>query len=473
MLPQSPLITNSGHHKIRTVLSRPGSLTPPRPSDRTNSLGFSLFLLVNAVLLIRPAEIVPELLGLPIYEVVILACLVFSLPAVLRLLEPSSLARQPITVCVLALFPAVVLSHVAHFNLLGAREGAIDFCKIVIYYLLLLANVSSPARLRQFLAWLVGLIVVLTALAILQYHHVIDIPSLTELQQREILEETREEITLIRLRSTGIFNDPNDLCLILVTAAWISSYRIASFNEGLPRLLWLAPLGLFGYALMLTQSRGGFLALLAGVVVLLRSRFGWWKTGLLGGLVLPILFLLFAGRQTTIDIGNRNDTSQSRIQLWSEAIQLFKERPVFGIGKNEFNEATGQVVHNSFLHSFTELGFAGGTMFLGSFCCAGWMLGRLASTNNRGTNPTLDRFRPFLLAIVASYAMSLMSLSRSYVVITYLILGLVTAYVGLREQNLRGPLMPFNFRLIGRLTICSMAFLGSIYFFVRMFAQWS
>jgi O-antigen ligase len=209
------------------------------------------------------------------------------------------------------------------------------------------------------------------------------------------------------------------------------------------------------------------------VLVLIRGRFGWWKTGLLGVLVLPILFLMFAGRQTRIDIGNREDTAQSRIQLWAEAIQLYKDAPVFGIGKSEYNEAIGQVVHNTFLHNFTELGFAGGTMFLGSFCCAGWMLGRLASTNNRGTNPSLVRFCTFLLAIVASYAMGLMSLSRSYVVITYLILGLVTAYVRLREQNLPGPLLLFNLRLIGRLAVCSVAFLGFIYLFVRLFAQWS
>jgi O-antigen ligase len=441
--------------------------------EGTNSLGFGILLLVNAVLFIRPTEIVPELEGWPIYEAAILTCLVFSFPAVLRLLAPSSLIRQPITVCVLGLLPAIVLSHLTHFNLFSAREGAIEFCKVVIYYLLLLANVSSPARLRQFLAWLVGLIVVLTALAVLQYHHVIDIPSLTEYQQRAILEQTGEEIVIPRLMSAGLFNDPNDLCLILLSAAWISLFWIGAFQAGLPRWLWLAPLGLFGYALMLTQSRGGFLALLAGVFALIRSRFGWGKTGLLGVLVVPILFFVYAGRQTSIDIGNRQDTAQSRIHLWAEAIQMFKEAPAFGIGKDEFQEATRIVVHNGFLHSFTELGFVGGTMFLGCFCCAGWMLVRLASTDKRWMNPALYRFRPFLLAIVASYAMGLMSLSRSYVVTTYLILGLVTAYVRLREQNLPGPLLLFNLRLIGRLAICTVVFLGSIYFCVRLFAQWS
>src|SRR6516165_11011518 len=58
--------------------------------------GFALFILLNAVLFIRPAEIVPDLLDLPIYEVLILSCVVVSLPAILERVRLSSLAAQPI-----------------------------------------------------------------------------------------------------------------------------------------------------------------------------------------------------------------------------------------------------------------------------------------------------------------------------------------------------------------------------------------
>src|SRR5687767_10908846 len=79
-------------------------------------LGFVLFLLVTAVMFIRPAEIIPALDALPIYEVLIIGALVTSLPAVLRQLSLDSLTRNPVTYCVVGFLIAVVLSNVAHFD---------------------------------------------------------------------------------------------------------------------------------------------------------------------------------------------------------------------------------------------------------------------------------------------------------------------------------------------------------------------
>src|SRR5262245_38701086 len=136
-------------------------------------LGFGLFILVNAVLFIRPAEVVPDLEKAPIYEVVILACLAVSLPSVLEQLSPAALSGRPITVCVLGLLAAVMLSHLSHFSPGAAYDAGFAFAKVVVYYLLLVGLVNTPGRLRCFLLWLVGFVVVLTLLALLQYHGVI------------------------------------------------------------------------------------------------------------------------------------------------------------------------------------------------------------------------------------------------------------------------------------------------------------
>ena len=60
-----------------------------------SSLGFALFLLVNAMLFIRPAEFHPALYGLPIYEVCILACLIVSYPKVAAEASRTSLSEGP------------------------------------------------------------------------------------------------------------------------------------------------------------------------------------------------------------------------------------------------------------------------------------------------------------------------------------------------------------------------------------------
>src|SRR5438309_1231747 len=130
---------------------------------------------------------------------------------------------------------------------------------------------SSPSRARQpgrgqFLVWLVGFTIVLTVLALLQFHGAVNIPALEANEQTEVDEVTGEEFILRRLCSTGIYHDPNDLCLILVVGIVVCLYQLAGGRSRLFRLVWLAPIGLFGYALSLTQSRGGFIALLGALL---------------------------------------------------------------------------------------------------------------------------------------------------------------------------------------------------------------
>lgn len=169
---------------------RPGASAAPRPAPGaatdassprvtpTNGLAFAFFLLVNLILFVRPAEIAPELLGVPLYELAILSCLAASFPALLSLLLNGVPARQPIIGCVLGMLIAIVLSHLSHFNLYSARLAAVDFLKVLLYYLLFVCNVSTPARLRQFLAWLAGFALMLTILALLHFHGVVTIPAL-------------------------------------------------------------------------------------------------------------------------------------------------------------------------------------------------------------------------------------------------------------------------------------------------------
>src|SRR5947209_2798197 len=65
-------------------------------------LAFVLFILVNAVLLIRPAEILPQLEGIELYFYVIAACSLIAAGDVLKYLTGTQLATQPITLCILA-----------------------------------------------------------------------------------------------------------------------------------------------------------------------------------------------------------------------------------------------------------------------------------------------------------------------------------------------------------------------------------
>lgn len=92
-------------------------------------MAYTLFILVNATLFIRPAEIVPSLAGLPIYNVLISACLAISFSKIADRLSTQSLIENPLNICILGIFSTIILSHLSHFNILMARTGGSSFSR--------------------------------------------------------------------------------------------------------------------------------------------------------------------------------------------------------------------------------------------------------------------------------------------------------------------------------------------------------
>ncbi|GAC1463426.1 MAG: hypothetical protein NVSMB9_00900 [Isosphaeraceae bacterium] len=424
---------------------------------------FVLLLLVNAMLFIRPAEFHPALLGLPIYEVCILLCLGVSYPLIVPQMDPRALAAQPINACVVGLLIAIILSHLAHAEPARAIDQGTEFLKLSLYYFLLVSVIDTPRRLDRFLTGLAVFALLITILSVLHYHNVIQVPAIQFLQTG--LDDTGSEESLIRrLGSTGLFQDPNDMCLLLVMAMTITLYQLVERR----RWYWAGPLALFAHALMLTHSRGGFLAMVGALVVLLVAR--WGRRALpLGLLVLPAVFALFAGRQTSITLGS--GTGLSRVQLWLEGMILFTRSPLFGIGSGRFEESAGHVAHNSFIHCYTELGLFGGTLFLGAFYLAFWSLVRLGSPKVPPVSLGLRRMRVYVLAVVAGYGGGLMSLSCPYTIPTYTILGLAAVYIRLVEQELGVVVARIEGRLVRRLVAISLAFVVVSQVGVRLVAR--
>src|SRR5947209_3036738 len=103
-----------------TLSARPISWHPPQPAASAPvplrglapcTAGFILFLLVNAVLFIRPSEYVSDIKGVELYAYLIIPCLLLSLPVLLQQLDPRRIQAAPITAGVLLFLLAVVLSN--------------------------------------------------------------------------------------------------------------------------------------------------------------------------------------------------------------------------------------------------------------------------------------------------------------------------------------------------------------------------
>ena len=433
-------------------------------------MGFLLFILLNATLFIRPAEIVSGLEGAPIYQCIILCCLAVAFPRVFELFSREAVVSRPINVCVVCVWVAVVVSHLARLNTFDARETGFEFGKVILYFLLVVALVDTPARLRELLLWLAAFITILAAIAVLHYHGHIEIPSLTILEEREWNSETHEFEITPRLRSTGIFNDPNDLSLILGVGILISLYFAGEKSRGPVRFIWLAPVVLFGYTLVLTKSRGGLLGIGTGLLILSYARYGWRKTAAVAMLAVPLL-LAAGGRQTNFNI-DKTDTGQQRVQFWAEGVLLFKQSPLFGIGAAQFVEEVRHVAHNSFVQAYVELGFLGGTVFVGGYYCAVQGLRRLRFIPAGYVDPELARMRPYLMAMILGYVVGMLSLSVNYVQPTYLPLALASIYIRLNEEETGIQTLRLDGRLVKRLVLVSILCVVTMYISIRLMSRW-
>jgi hypothetical protein len=445
-------------------------------------MGFFFFLLVTATLLIRPAEQLPELHGAHVYEVLIILCFVFSFGSILEQFSIKSLEARPITICLLGLLLAVFLSHMARGNGEKAWLTGFEFAKVVVYYLLLVGNVTTTARLRIFLGSLGVFAVLFVVLSVLQYHGVITLPQPEPnllisdrnkgpegayVKDMEYDPALGQKVEFRRLRGSGIFADPNDLSLLLTMGVFIALYGLMDVTQGIFRLGWLGPLVLFVYALSLTFSRGGIIALLAGAFALFYARYGWRAALVLGAPLVPAAVVLFGGRMASFSTAG--GTGQSRIQIWSDCLDQFREAPLFGIGMNDLGDYVGKAAHNSFLHAFAELGVFGGMLFFGCFFFAGLGLLRVCKYRQYLGDPDLRRLLPFVMALFAAYTIGILSLSRVETVTTYLLLGLVTAFFNLAMGFAPAFGLQVDGKLVQRWALASAGLLMATYMFVRVF----
>lgn len=435
-------------------------------------MGFPLFLLVTCTLFIRPVEVIPGFPEVPIYQWLTVVCLAVSVPQALAQFTQQSLISRPINLCVLLILVAISLSHLSHLQLRLAYNSTTTFSKVGAYYLLLVANVDSFSRLRTLLALLTTLVPIVSGVALLQYHGVINLPALAVVYDSEFDTLTGELLLIARICGTGVFHDPNDLAMIVVFGMVLCVYW---FTE--PRSIVLKPLlcgcvVLLAYTLAMTKSRGGLMALLAALTVLFHARFGMRKAIPLIAVVLPAMLALFGGRQSDFGTAIESDTGQGRIQFWSEGLAFLRRAPVFGIGYDQFMEEAGHVAHNSFVHCYAELGFFGGTVFFGAFYYAVRGLLRLGKCRSLQNPPEVGRVRPYLAAAVAGFGTSMLSISRSYLEPTYLMLGLTTSYLTLAWPIALSHEKLVSRLLISRLVKASLTFVIATYVFVRVFARW-
>lgn len=437
-----------------------------------NRWAFAFLLGCCVVMIVRPGEMHPALEPLPIYESLILGALIFASGDLVRTFRWHNLTQQPTTLCAVGVWFAVLMSHLSRFYLYGVVDGGIKFLKTLLFFALAVALTDTVGRLRRVLGVLAISATVMVGLCVVDYLHIYDFDFITPIEEVDGVTTTNEQSRTSRMRGTGIFQDPNDISLLIVFSGVISTYFLTDRSSGSLRFGWLGPLGVLAVGLLCTKSRGGLLGAGTSFLSLVICRFGWPAAMAAGVLGLAAASVI-AGRQANIDF-EEGGTGHERITLWREGLMALRSPfLLFGIGQGMYADWAGLVAHNSFVHAFVELGLIGGTLFVGCFFFPALSLWRMRMSLREVNHPELVRLYPFVVAMLAGWTMGLQSLSRAYEVSTFLMLGTQVAYLNLAgfHHQPRRLLTCWDRPHLLRLTACSAMLFVGFNLFVIVFAR--
>ena len=306
-------------------------------SDHPATATFFFLVIYIAMIFVRPQEWVPALLDWPIMPVLILSAFVFWLFSANKALQ----APQFYLLALLMLFSPITVV-LAGEGLSAGLETFQDLVPLYLTFMLIAATFLSRGRIHVMMWLMVGGAILMSAHGIQQ--------KLTGVGW------TGEVPILGRMRYIGLFNDPNDVGLSLVTALPMAMYLFRSSRHTLVKLLLLLCIGTIFWGIKLTDSRGTILALGAILGVYSWRRFGIFRTVIAGMFALPVLLLL-STRLDTIDPAE--ESAHGRVEAWYEGIQMLRENPVFGVGFGLFGDHNPLTAHNSYILVMAELGIPG------------------------------------------------------------------------------------------------------------------
>jgi hypothetical protein len=245
-----------------------------------------------------------------------------------------------------------------------------------------------------------------------------------------------------RIQYVGIFNDPNDLGLLFVMVLPMALYLSRGGGlMGLRRLFWWGAAAALVYGIYLTNSRGAMLALVTVAAVWVWRRRGPVTASLLGAGMIGVLMML-PSRLSELDAGE--SSAAGRVDAWYSGLEMFIGSPLFGIGPGLFADNNANLTaHNSFVLVMAEMGLVGYTIWL---AIVGYGL-RMTLAMLRLPAPTgadstalaaWKRERSLALTLLlaqAGFLAAAFFLSRSYVILLYLLAGLVVGwYTGARSR---------------------------------------
>ena len=243
-----------------------------------------------------------------------------------------------------------------------------------------------------------------------------------------------------RIQYVGIFSDPNDLGMLFVMCLPMCVFLATRGGLfGLRRLFWGTVMLLLLYGILLTNSRGALLAIIAMAGAYILFMRGPLTAGVLAGGAFLVLQLL-PSRINELEV--QEASAMDRVYAWYHGIEMFLANPAFGIGTGRFTEYHDLTAHNSLVLVMSENGFIGLVLWVAFIGYCFWMMLRVLATLPDSDDEEVHEVYALDRAIAMTLLVSLVGffacaffLSRSYNILLYLLAAFVVAHFsGVRDR---------------------------------------
>ena len=323
------------------------------------------------------------------------------------------------------------LSFATKLNFMGLQEVFQDFGKVMFFFVLILVLVENLKGVNTLLLGLQIGILFLAIHAILQHNTGVGFGGKEPTPRVNII---TGEITY-QARAFGTFDDPNDLCLMLVVGIPMFYVLSKTGTNPFQKLIALGGSAVSAYGAWCTNSRGGVIAAfgMIGGFVLVRLR--GVKRYVAGGIAFSIVTVLAPSR-----FGGGGMVGRDRSELWGDGLEMFKSNPLFGVGYEMFEENNGrhQVAHNSYVQTLAEGGLVTYLPFFLLLCLTMVQLRRLINEKNVISRTERQILSGIFAALIGDFT-GMYFISRQYQHILYTLLGvaIVMTYLTSVKYNLQ------------------------------------
>jgi len=236
---------------------------------------------------------------------------------------------------------------------LRAFQSFVEFSKVIVMFIVMVNVVRTEKRLRSFI------------LLVLFASCVLSLAAINDYAQGNLALQGRRIAGLIG----GLFSNPNDLALHLVTMIPISFTLLLGSRGMLRKTLYLGCSLLLVAGMIATFSRAGFIGFVCVIGFLV------WKLArrnrvIFAALALTVLIAALAlapGAYRTRLATTSDGSAVARTDDLKRSILIAARHPLFGVGMDNYilYSNTNHATHNSYTQVAAEMGLVALLLYLG------------------------------------------------------------------------------------------------------------